>query len=207
MTDEEKPTPEGQIPTQTFAPGTAEALADVFRDMITNLGTLRSGTQKASEAFIAYMDRVILLAGGTLTLIFTVLGIVSAHLHEAQQRVSHIPFVLAACWLLVAAITAGLLYNSVAIRLGQHLDQQHALTMVDIQLKLRLLSLPHVSDVSKVTAVPSLLDAVSLDKKIKYRSNLARFLGSVAQGALLLAFLFLVLFIQANILIMLDVSK
>lgn len=54
MPEEEKPGPDGQTPprTQTVAPGAAEILADLFHDYITHIAMLRTGTQKAGEAFI-----------------------------------------------------------------------------------------------------------------------------------------------------------
>jgi hypothetical protein len=174
-----------------------------FIELLTNLASLRSGSQRAGTAYIAYMDRVILLAGGTLTLIFTVLGSLSAHLYDTQLQARHVSFILVSCWLLVVAIVGGLFYNSASIKLGGYLDTMHVLTTADVQVKLKLLALPYVTDVDKINALPTFADAVDLKDKIKHCEWGARIFGWIAQVALVSAFFFLVLFIQANVWIML----
>jgi hypothetical protein len=184
-------------------PRAAEAAAVVFSELITNLGALRSGGQRANTAYIAFMDRIILLAGGTLTLIFTVLGSLSAHLYDTQLQARHVPFILLACWLLIVAIVGGLVYNSASIKLGGYLDTVSALTTADAQIKLKLVSLPFVTNIDRINALPPLAGAVDLKDKIKYSQRAALICGWIAQGALVSAFFFLVLFIQANVWIML----
>jgi hypothetical protein len=190
-------------PTADTTQRTAEAAAVVFSEMIASLAALRSGSQRAGTALIAYMDRVILLAGGTLTLVFTVLGGLSAHLFDTGQQARHVPFILASCWLLVATIVAGLLYNTVSIKLGGYLDFQNTLATTDVQLKLKILSVSPGADVSRINAIPLFAEASHLKTKIKSCERGARIFGFVAQCALVSAFFFLALFIQANVWIML----
>jgi hypothetical protein len=189
------PNPPGQV-----SPGVAETAAALFGDLIANLERLQDSAQRESTAEIAYMDRVVLLAGGTLTLIFTVMGSVSAHLYEMHQQARHVPYVLISCWLLVVTIVAGLFYNRAVIRLGSVRDAELTMTRADSLLRLGLLKIPHVTDVS---TIPPLLGATSVKAQIKSFKRFAIFFGTVAQWALVAAFVFLVLFIQTNISLML----
>ena len=108
-----------QSPVGEVSPGVAETAAALFGDLIANLERLQDSAQRESTAEIAYMDRIVLLAGGTLTLIFTVLGSVSAHLYEMHQQARHVPYVLISCWLLVVTIITRLFYNRAVIRLAR----------------------------------------------------------------------------------------
>ena len=74
------------------------------------------------------------------------------------------------------------------------------MTRADSLLRLGLLKIPHVTDVSKI---PPLLGATSVKPQIKSFRRFAIFFGTVAQWALVAAFIFLVLFIQTNISLML----
>jgi hypothetical protein len=183
-----------------LSPGTAESVAAIFSDLLKHLEGLQGSVQRASTAVVAYMDRIILLAGGTLTLIFTVLGSVSAHLYEIHQQARHVPYVLISCWLLVATIVAGLIYNRVTINLGQYRDTEQTLMRADSQLRLALLKMRGVTDTS---SIPPLMGATNLQLKIKSATRLSTVFGLIAQWALTAAFIFLVIFIQSNISVML----
>lgn len=178
----------------------ATTAARLINELVERLGDFREGAQRANTAIIAYMDRVVLLAGGTLTLIFTVLGSVSAHLYEMHQQARHIPFVLTTCWLLVTSIITGLVYNSAAIQVGQLRDAEHTLQHADARLKLELLSQPNLIDVSKLPPIPG-MEAVRA--KLKTTTRVALVSGLIAQTALMVAFIFLASFIQSNISLML----
>lgn len=178
----------------------ATTAAKLMNELVERLGDFREGSQRANTAIIAYMDRVVLLAGGTLTLIFTVLGSVSAHLYEMHQQARHIPFVLTTCWLLVTSIITGLVYNSAAIQVGQLRDAEHTLQHADARLKLGLLSQPNLIDVSKLPPIP-MLEGVRA--KLKNTTRVVFVSGAIAQIALMLAFIFLASFIQSNISLML----
>jgi hypothetical protein len=53
-----------QNPLGQASPGVAEIAAALFGDLIANLERLLDSPQKESQAEIAYMDRIVLLAGG-----------------------------------------------------------------------------------------------------------------------------------------------
>ena len=189
-----------QNPVGKVSPAVAETAAALFGDLIANLERLQDSAQRESTAEIAYMDRIVLLAGGTLTLIFTVLGGVSAHLYEMHQQARHVPYVLISCWLLIITIITGLFYNRAVIRLGSVRDAELTMTRADSLLRLGLLKIPHVTDVSTIPPLPG---ATSVKAQIKSFRRFAILFGAVAQWALVAAFIFLVLFIQTNISLML----
>jgi hypothetical protein len=191
---------EPQQATVTPSRGVAEMIAALFGDYLANLTPIQESSQRVSAASIAFMDRIILLAGGTLTLIFTVLSSVSAHLYDMHQQAKHIPFVLISCWLLVVA---GLIYNKSAIRLGHLRDAASTMGRADTLLKLGILKMPHVTDVDAVGKIPPLLGATNVGSQVKSFTRIATIFGPIAQWTLAAAFIFLVLFIQANISLML----
>jgi hypothetical protein len=183
--------------------GVAEMTAALFGDYLANIAPIQDSGQRVATASIAFMDRIILLAGGTLTLIFTVLGSVSAHLYDLHQQAQHVLYVLISCWLLVVAIISGLIYNKAAIRLGHFRDAAHTVGRADSLMKIQILKMPHVTDVDAVRKLPSLLGASNVESQIKSFSRIATIFGTIAQWALAAAFIFLVLFIQGNISLML----
>lgn len=197
----EESNPASNAPAQDLKPGVAEAACDVLHDFFTNLGELRSSGERANTALILSMDRVILLAGGTLTLIFTVIGVMSPHLHETHRQVLHIPLVLAACWLLIGVIILGIFYNNSMIQLGNYQDAEQTFRMADTRLRLKLLSYPHIHDVSTIPTFPVTED---LNKKANSMRKLARILGGIVHLAFVSAFICLSLFIQSNIILMLS---
>jgi len=182
----------------------AEAAADLFRDLITNLNALQETSEKAHSSFLAYMDRIILLSGGTLTLTFTSIATLSTHIKGANHSAKDIQFVVIACWLLVITIILGLLYISVTIKLRHQEGLQATMLSVDAGMKLKLLSLPWISSISDVSALPPLLDPKHLEKKVKHLHRTMRVSGSLSQITLVIAFIFLTLFIQSNIVYMLS---
>ena len=185
---------------ENLQPGSTEVLADVFHNLIGNLGATQASTDRAYSSFIAYMDRVIILSGGTLTLIFTVVGGIGSHLVTTNQKAVHTSFVVISCWLLVTTIITGLGYNSVSIRLQHQVSLANSLQIADVQIKLKLLSLPHIADVSNI---PPLLTEGTSKAKTKHLQRAVSVLGIASQIALFMAFLFLTLFIQTNIEVML----
>ncbi|HEY3987927.1 MAG TPA: hypothetical protein VGM02_01430 [Acidobacteriaceae bacterium] len=198
MTPEATTTP--QEPTAPPEPttGQAERVAAIFRDMITHLSTLHSGSDKRYASQLAYMDRIILLAGGTLTLTFTVVAAIGSRLstgHPAQ----HVHVLIAACWLLVVTITTGLLSTPHIMLARQHAESTSALLIAETQLKLRLLEIPNVMPTTEQLNQISLVKATNVSELHKRSDTLARIFSSVAQLSLLITFIFLVIFIQSNV--------
>lgn len=215
MTDTAKRSEDVQLPeTATGAdinpelkPGTAEALADIFRNLISHLGTLQESGEKANTSFHAYMDRIIILSGGTLTLTFTAVASLSSHLVVTHHGAKYIYFVVVACWLLVATIILGLRYIKCLINLRRQEGLQNTLTTTGAQMKLRLLMMPGVvspASLAAIDAIPPLIDPKSLQVKINRLSRIVVLYGSLTEISLVSAFIFLALFIQANIVNMLS---
>lgn len=206
---EPQPTQESSIPgvAQTVQPHVAEAAAEVFRDLLVNFGALNQSTEQANTSFIAYMDRIILLSGGTLTLTFTAIATISEHLKNSKQPAVHIPFVIVACWLLVSTILLGLGYNRFMIMLRHQQGLQNTLTAADVKIKLKLLSYPWVQSVAAINAInaiPPTVDVKPIEKKVKIFRRIAGSAGFLSHLTLVAAFVFLTLFIQSNIVVMLS---
>jgi hypothetical protein len=63
--------------TQAIKPEAAEAALGIIGDFMTDLYEMTESAERAATSTIAYVDRMIILAGATLTLIFTVIGSIS----------------------------------------------------------------------------------------------------------------------------------
>jgi hypothetical protein len=192
---------------QPVQPHVAEAAAEVFRDLLVNFGALNQSTEQANTSFIAYMDRIILLSGGTLTLTFTAIATISEHLKNSNQSAVHIPFVVIACWLLVSTILLGLGYNRFMIMLRHQQGLQNTFTAADAKMKLKLLSYPWVQSVeamNAINAIPPTVDLKPIEKKVKRLKRIAGWAGALSHLTLVGAFVFLTLFIESNIVGMLS---
>ena len=120
MTENEKKTLLQAVGEQMAAPAATAAGADLKADpayakyteeMISAFYTIRETADKAHLAQIAYMDRIVLLSGGTLTLTFSAFATISGHLKGIGRAAEHSNLVVAECWLLVGVILFGLLYS------------------------------------------------------------------------------------------------
>jgi hypothetical protein len=193
--------------TQPLQPHVAEAAAEVFHDLLVNFGALNQSTEQANTSFIVYMDRIILLSGGTLTLTFTAIATISEHLKNSHQSAVHIPFVIVACWLLVSTILLGLTYNRFMIMLRHQQGLQNTLIAADAKIKLKLLSYPWVQSVdaiNAINAIPPTVDLKPIEKKVKRLQRMAGWAGVLSHLTLVGAFVFLTLFIESNIVGMLS---
>ena len=129
----------------------AEVLAEVFQDVQNNL---RQSSEKTYASLIDYTDRIILLAGGTLTLTLTAVATVGAHLRESHRDATHIEYVTTPCWLLMATIIFGLIYNNYIIRLRHRDEVQNGLQVAHIQAKIKLLSITGEANRAAIEAIP-----------------------------------------------------
>ncbi|HUY80580.1 MAG TPA: hypothetical protein VMU92_02535 [Acidobacteriaceae bacterium] len=89
-----------QLKDVELTPELVAKLEVVFDSIITPLASLRQTVEKMHSGSIAYMDRIVLLAGGTLTLTFTALATISGHLADAGKSAAHPRYIVAECWLL-----------------------------------------------------------------------------------------------------------
>ena len=168
-------------------------------DAITNIKTSQD---KANSAFISYMDRVVLLAGGTLTLLFTVIANLGPHLQTIHQSARHTPYILTCCWLLASAIAFGLLYNTAAIKAQHKIDHDFSILITDMKLKISILTMNSKADVSGIPSLATLLQTKGKDSR--FFRKVVGVLGILAQVCLLCAFCFLVLFLQSNLPLLLN---
>ena len=108
-----------EVQETILRPEAAEAAIGILADFYTDLYQMSEGADRATTSTIAYVDRMILLAGGTLTLIFTVVGSIqhapSDESPVGSASVAHHHHVLAS-----GAV------DSVRARLQQHVDQETA---------------------------------------------------------------------------------
>lgn len=181
--------------TDEISPEAVVRIASVLREVLSPLGLLRETQDKVFSASMAYMDRVTLLAGGTLTLTFTALATISSHLKDTNQNAVHPGYVVAECWLLVITILLSLIYSRLMIPLRQKSDQSIVLAQVGLTAKLRLLEANPKADLAKLAD----LMITPADPQAKALESLARFSISAIHLALFSAFVFLAMFIQGNI--------
>ena len=170
----------------------------MLRDMITHLSTLHAGSDKRYTSQLAYMDRIVLLAGGTLTLTFTVVAAIGSRLNGGHPA-HDVHALIAACWLLITTVIAGLLSTPHLIRARETSDATATLLTAETQLKLRVLEVPNAIPTQEQLNSISLVKAFNVGDVQKRSEKLAYIFGLVAQLSLLLAFILLVVFIQSNI--------
>jgi hypothetical protein len=187
---------------QEISMAAAERMAGIFRDFVTQLSNLESGSDQRYSAQIAYIDRVILLAGGTLTLTFTVTAAIGSRMSAVNRPANHIHILIAACWLLVTTVMTGLLATLSLIHARQHSKTAHAMITLEAQMKLRILEIPNAmpsEDFMKISSA----GATNVHELQDRNNKLAAFFSSVTQVSLLTAFILLAIFIQSNIGVML----
>jgi hypothetical protein len=201
-TEQEPQQPTESEKSKELSPEMVARLGDLLNTFLSPLYKLRETTDKAHTGFLAYMDRVVLLAGGTLTLTFTALATISSHLYETGRTAIHPQLIVSECWLLVMTIACGLLYSRVLIILRQKNDQTIIFAEMGLSAKIKLLStLPGV-DASKV---PDLTDN-TIAKDVKRLETLAKACALIVHLSLTVAFICLAFFIQANIGVILTVA-
>lgn len=186
---------EATTPEAVLSAETISKLGEYFADILAPLKGLRETVDKSYSASIAYMDRVVLLAGGTLTLTFTALALISSRVQGAGRSASNPELIVYECWLLVLAIASGLLYSRVTISLRQTNDQTIVMSEMSLFAKVKLLSVNPKADITKV---PEIKDD-SANSRVKRLSVLTRMSSFVAHVSLTLAFICLARFIQENI--------
>jgi lysylphosphatidylglycerol synthetase-like protein (DUF2156 family) len=175
----------------------ASKMVTVMSEFLTPLTSLRENVEKTYSASIAYMDRVIILAGGTLTLTFTALATISSHLEEAGRSAVHPAYVTTECWLLVLVIAFGLLYNRLAIGARQKSDQAIVVAQMVLFGKMKLMSQYPGIDVSKFPDLGAKNDPSK--KGLKRLTVLATVSSVIVHVCLSGAFICLAYFIQDNI--------
>jgi hypothetical protein len=193
--DKKQPNEGVKAPDVELSPEVVTKLAQYFDEVFSQLATLRDTTDKAHSGFMAYMDRVILLSGGTLTLTFSAIATISSHLNELGKSAVHPQYVVAECWLLVTAIIFGLQYSRTMIILRQKNDQQITLQFMALKAKLKLMAINPRADFSKI---PDWKDEDS-GKEVNRLTRIVRIYSAIIHLSLAAAFVCLSIFIQGNI--------
>ena len=174
-------------------------------ELLEALSAVRESGDKANAAQLAHIDRVILLAGGALTLTFTALGNISPRLHEIGRSADHIIFVTTSCWLLVATLSLGLAHNALFSKLRLLLELADIALAAEARLKLQLSEIPGMN-LTSVDQLGLYKASSSTKAKMIWLSRCSTFLRWGAQLSLVAAFFFLAFFIQSNIRVMLGTS-
>ena len=186
-------------PSKAEQPGiTPEVIEKIglwFTEVFAPLEDLPDAFRKYHAELIAYMDRLVLLAGGTLTLTFSALALISGHLNQIGKNAVHSGCIVVECWLLVVVIVLGLIHTRLMIRLQRFRDATTALTLMGLKAKLKFMSNFPRADVTKL---PPLEDKAS-QETIDVTERVLTFCSYTVHSALIAAFVCLAIFIQSNI--------
>ena len=163
--------------------------------MLAPLEDLPDALRKSHAELIAYMDRLVLLAGGTLTLTFSALALISSHLSQIGKNAVHPGYIVVECWLLVAVIVFGLFHTRLMIRVQKFRDATTAVALISLKGKLKFMSNFPRADVTKL---PPLEDKAS-QETIKATERVLIVCSFAAHIALVAAFVSLAIFIQSNV--------
>ncbi len=198
-----KSSPDSEKPKDTVLSETevVEKVTAALSELFMPLYTLRETVEKTYSSSIAYMDRVVLLAGGTLTLTFTALTMISSHLQDAARSADHPFYVIAECWLLVVTIAFGLAYTRLVIVLREKSDQTFVISQAALVGRLKVMSLNLHADMSKYPDFKN--DPIRL--RVKALTILSTICSLIVHVALTGAFVCLACFIQSNIGVILNV--
>jgi hypothetical protein len=184
------------IPEQPdLKPEVIEKLGSWLAEVYAPLEILPDAARKSHAELIAYMDRLVLLAGGTLTLTFSALALISGHLNHIGKNAAHPGFIVAECWLLVVVIVVGLIHTRLMIRVQKFRDVTTAMSLMGLKTKLKLMANFPKADFSKL---PSLEDKAS-QETISVTEKVLSVCSYAVHIALIAAFVSLAVFIQSNI--------
>jgi hypothetical protein len=174
----------------------AEGIAAI-REFWTEASTNQESS-RINSAAISYMERIVLIAGGTLTLMFTVLGNLSGHLYSIHRNAAHAVLTVAACWLLITSMIFGLVSILCLLHTQRRQGAVEAVGRATMKLKLKLLERHPNPDLSTISDLSELLQP-------KEDVRMAGIVSMVlSQVALVSAFICLVLFVQSNLPILLN---
>jgi hypothetical protein len=202
MADEPAPSTQEPAPNNPEAAANWDFSVQSFCDEVSKvMREVGERHEKAEVAAIGYMDRLMILAGGTLTLVFTVISNLGPRLSAMHAVVSHPALIMGCCWLLVLSVIAALLFNSVTIRRQRSNAVQSPLILADIQIKAAILSKNWRADVS---GLPSLASIIKVPHT-KHSHTATRVARIVAELSIVAAFILLVCFLQGNLRILLAV--
>jgi hypothetical protein len=148
-----------------------------------------------------------LLAGGTLTLIFTVIGSISTHLTTNHQSAARPHYITTACWLLVMSILFALACNSSLIKRQHQVSIMSTFIKAETKVKMSILEKTRgavpAEELQKIPKLPR----EGIERTEKLMRRIANVSSAVAQLSLFAAFWCLTMFIEANISVLLNAPK
>ncbi len=174
------------------------------RDEIRNLTSEFSGLQEfSSQVFSArqgFYEKLILLNGATLTLLFTVIGGVShsAITMDALNSVANLLFV--GCWLFILSIMLSLLHNHLNIATLIHMSSSVKWASVQGSRALLRMSMMSAGIASSMEAIP--IPDPEAQKALKrgaITENICKWVGTAAQASTILGYIALVFLLRAVI--------
>lgn len=178
----------------------ANAAAFIATIMLKSTDGATMSTQpdlmRLNSGHISFLDRIVVLAGGALALLFTVIANLGSRLHESRLDAHHPAFITISCWCFVLCILTGCFAGWSALKLQGQETRRFAISQVDSRIKLGILEKYPQADVSKISSISeTLFDAASH----KRWGLLASGLVIVTYSSLVAAFAFLALFVQSNV--------
>jgi len=197
-----------ELPSAQVSPTNSELesfskLLDVG-DLLSGLSDVRESGDKFQAARIAFIERIILLSGGAITLVFTAISTLSPHLRDKRAMIHNTDFLIASCWLLIATIIAGLSSTRVLTKLRMFLELEDITLQGCARIKTRLIAIPGINE-KEIDKLQLLQPDLKTQKRLRNLKRAAGILEWVTHILLVSAFIFLALFIQVNIRLMLNV--
>ncbi len=163
-------------------------LPSEVREQIEKLLSQVTGVQEiTSQAFAArqgFYEKLILLDGATLTLLFSVIGGIShsAITKEALDKVGQELFI--GCWLFILSIMVSILHNHLNIATLIHMTSAAVRTSVHGSHALLRISMKKAGITDESETIQAADPEVQKDlKKGAVTENLCRWVGTVAQAA------------------------
>jgi hypothetical protein len=179
----------------SLSPEVVEKLGSWLNDVFSPLEDLPDVFRKSHAELITYMDRLVLLAGGTLTLTFSALGLISGHLNQLGRNAAYPGCIVAECWLLVVVIVLGLIHTRLRIRFQMERDAQSAIALMSMKAKLKMLANFPKVDISKLPEMDSKTSQETADAF----AGIMRVCSITVHLSLTAAFVCLAIFIQSNV--------
>jgi hypothetical protein len=151
-----------------------ETVSILLTAMESGMSATEGDRLRLNTGRLSYLDRLILLAGGSLTLVFTVVANLSVQLHASHSSARHPAYVAVSCWLLVSCIVSGLLGSAITLAMQTRENAAFALTHLDSKVKRALLEKKPNIDLSKLVGISEAFKGSTDVKKHSVFSRLSK---------------------------------
>lgn len=156
-------------------------LLDAFRELL-------AASERVYDRQLSYAEKLLLLDGGTLTLTFTALGVVAAHLAPGHPAVHPVELYLA--WsLLVSAMICFIAAQKCTLTLGNALLFNYAQI-----LTANVKRIPTINSDEFVT----IMSKLKVSQNAKFWGGISSYLLFIGEAFTISAFSLLLLFLEAN---------